>query len=392
MKGLKKMKKENCSQVNLKNQEVSKMSTANIPYNNKQLLKWSCFRIEKFEDTSNPKKSFELVLTPLTELVKQDGYTQFKDKLNWLYNNYSKENYQLVWSELQDYNERRKIKFIQDNLIARADYILNKQVEEWKLHFGEIPAWIEKLTDNQRQLLLDRALTCYGLKPEEVELNTKTLYTVPKQLVKEDYTYINSYLEKSDTQYKTIIKKQGKKLIKETYEYKQCKKDSKGNVLYWYNLFTDTQETYTRWSQEELDKDHVPKKYYNIFTDVVGKFKVYSDTLKRLAEDAVIRDARWMSQFNNTEFDLREHREVEDTSDFEERMQLATEYVQAHKGEMPVKELVATAMYLYNIKSNEYNKNSMVPVTDMQGPDSPYGLNVEFRDFLEPIYAEDEGR
>ena len=291
------MKKENCSQVNLKNQEVSKMSTANIPYNNKQLLKWSCFRIEKFEDTSNPKKSFELVLTPLTELVKQDGYEQFKDKLNWLYNNYSKENYQLVWSELQDYNERRKIKFIQDNLIARADYILNKQIEEWKLHFGEIPTWIEKLTDNQRQLLLDRALTCYGLKPEEVELNTKTLYTVPERLIK-DYT-------------------------------------EDGTAIYW--------------SQEELNKAHIDTFTY---TDVVGKFKVYTDTLKRLAEDAIIRDARWMSQFNNTEFDLREHREVE----------------------------------------NDETHNKMVPITDMQGPDSPYGIQVEFRDFLEPIYAEDEGR
>lgn len=273
------------------------MSTANIPYNNKQLLKWSCFRIEKFEDTSNPKKSFELVLTPLTELVKQDGYEQFKDKLNWLYNNYSKENYQLVWSELQDYNERRKIKFIQDNLIARADYILNKQIEEWKLHFGEIPTWIEKLTDNQRQLLLDRALTCYGLKPEEVELNTKTLYTVPERLIK-DYT-------------------------------------EDGTAIYW--------------SQEELNKAHIDTFTY---TDVVGKFKVYTDTLKRLAEDAIIRDARWMSQFNNTEFDLREHREVE----------------------------------------NDETHNKMVPITDMQGPDSPYGIQVEFRDFLEPIYAEDEGR
>lgn len=338
------MKKENYVQVNLKNQEVSKMSTANIPYNNKQLLKWSCFTIQEpasiwlrekdgeVKTLSNweidkmsqhPKKSwkglknFELINTPLLELGQKPGYEMFIDKLNWLYNNYSKENYQLVWEELQDYNESRKLKFIQKTVIARADYFLNKQVEEWKHHFynkketrdanGKLkiefepfPEWIEKLTDNQRSLLLDRARTCYGLEPEEVELDTKTIYTVPERLIKDGI--------------------------------------EDGTTIYW--------------SQEELDKDHVSKKLYNNFTDVVGKFKTYTDTLKRLAENAVIRDASWMAKFNNTECDLREQREVED----------------------------------------DESHNKMVPITDMQGPDSPYGLNVEFRDFLEPIYAEDEGR
>ena len=288
------MKKENVSQVNLKNQEVNKMSTANIPYNNKQLLKWSCFRIEKGADHT---QSFQLIRTPLVELVKQPGYEQFKDKLNWLYNHYSKENYQLVWSELQRFNERRREIYIQQTIIAKADYILNKQVEEWKYHFGEIPAWVKQLTDNQRALLLDRAKVCYGLEPEEVELTTKQVYTVPQQIVKE----INQY---GDTTYYTA---------------------------------------------EELYK---AKFNNNYLTAVVGRVKVYSQILKRLAEDAVIRDSRWLAQFNNTEFDLREHREVE----------------------------------------GDENHNKMVPITDMQGPDSPYGLNIEFRDFLEPIYAEDEGR
>ena len=73
--------------------------------------------------------------------------------------------------------------------------------------------------------------------------------------------------------------------------------------------------------------------------------------MRRIAEEAVIRDARWRAQFNDTEYDLREHREVEDTT--------------------------------------EHNK--MVPVTDLQGPDTPYGLDVEFRDFLEPVYEDGEG-
>ena len=286
------MKKENVSQMNLKNQEVYKMSTAKIPYNNKQLLKWSCFRIEKSEDYN---KSFELIHTPLTELVKKPGYEKFKDKLNWLYNNYSADNYRKVWAELQATNERRKTKFIQDTIIAKADYILNKQVEDWKFHFGEIPAWVEQLTDNQRQLLLDRARTCYGLEPEEVTLETKQVYTVPERIVKE----LNEH----------------------------------GEATYY--------------SQEELYKTHSEINYYN---EVVGRVKVHSTILKRLAENAVIRDASWFAKFNDTEYDLREHREVE----------------------------------------GDETHNKMVPIADMQGPDSPYGLEIEFRDFQEPIY-EDEG-
>ena len=284
--------KEKKEQMNLKNLEVTQMSNQSMPYNKQQLLKWSAFRIEKGADY---KQSFQLIRTPLVELVKHSGYEQFKDKLNWLYNNYSAENYQKVWNEIQKTNERRREHYIQQTIIAKADYILNKQVEEWRFHFGTIPSWISKLTDNQRALLLDRARTCYGLIPEEVELETKQVYTVPQQVIKE----INQY----------------------------------GEAVHY--------------SQEELNKAHHNNNY---FTDVVGRVKVVSQTLKRLAEDAVIRDASWFAKFNDTEFDLREHREVE----------------------------------------GDETSNRMVPIADMQGPDSPYGLDIEFRDFQEPVY-EDEG-
>lgn len=287
-------KKEKNVQMNLKNQEVSKMSTANIPYSKQQLLKWSAFRIEKGVDHN---QSFQLIHTPLVDLVKQPGYEKFKDRLNWLYNNYSAENYQIVWSELQQTNERRREHYIQQTIIAKADYILNKQVEDLRVHFGPIPKWIKSLTDNQRQLLLDRARTCYGLEPEEFELETKQVYTVPQQVIK---------------------------------EYRED-----GSAIYY--------------SQEELYKTHHNNNY---FADVVGRVKIKSAELQRLAEDAVIRDASWFAKFNDTEFDLREHRETE----------------------------------------GDEHSNKMVPITDLQGPDSPYGLDIEFRDFQEPIYGEeDEG-
>ena len=278
--------------MNLKNQEVSKMSTAKVPYNKQQLLKWSCFRIEKGVDHT---QAYQLIHTPLTELVKQPGYEQFKDKLNWLYNNFSKENYQLVWSELQKTNERRREHYIQQMIIAKADYILEKEIAHWKAHFGSIPQWIHNLTDSQRSLLLDRAKTCYGLEPEEVELETKQVYTVPQQIIK---------------------------------EYRED-----GSAIFY--------------SQEEIDKTHFNNNYY---TDVVGRVKVHSAELQRLAEDAVIRNASWFAKFNDTEFDLREHREVE----------------------------------------GDEHSNKMVPITDMQGPESPYGLDIEFRDFQEDLYGEDE--
>lgn len=290
------MKKEKFAQVNLKNQmEVSKMQEVkNIPYSKKALLKWSAFRIEK---STSYERYYDLINTPLVDLVKKPGYERFTDRLNWLYNNFSKENYQLVWSELQDYNEKRKVSLIQDNLITRADEKMAEEIKEWKYHFGEIPAWIEKLNDKQRDLLLARARVCYGLEPEEVVLETKQVYTLPRHIIK-DYNEL-------------------------------------GYPVYY--------------SQDELKKVNFVD---NCLNNIVGRVKIHSEYLKRLAENAVIRDASWLAKFNNTEFDLREHREVEDTEDH----------------------------------------NKMVPITDLQGNDSPYGIEVLLRDFLEPIYEEDEGR
>ena len=284
--------KEKQVQAKLQNQGVIQMSTANIPYNKQQLLKWSAFRIEKSDDYN---QSFQLIKTPLVDLVKHEGYEKFKDKLNWLYNNYTPANYQKVWSELQQTNERRRELYIQRTIIAKADYILNKQIENLKVHFGPIPEWIKSLTDNQRQLLLDRARTCYGLEPEEFELETKQVYVVPQQVIKE----INQY----------------------------------GETIHY--------------SAEELYK---AKFNNNYLSEVVGRVKVKSAELQRLAENAVIRDASWFAKFNDTEYDLREHREVE----------------------------------------GDETSNRMVPIADMQGDESPYGIPVEFRDFQEPIYEEDE--
>ena len=266
----------------------------NRPYSNKQLVKWTAFRVERTDDRQKP---YELIPTPLIELVKINGYTKFKDKLNWLYNNYSEQNYDLVWKELQDCNAKRIQKCIQDNVLEKAEWVLNLRIEEAKAHFGDIPEWITALSDNQRQLLLDRAKTCYGLEPEYdlARLSAKTIYTVPERFIK-DYNEFNE-------------------------------------PLYY--------------SQEELYKSKIDRLVYQ---DLVGKVTVVSEQLRRLAEDAVIRDAKWMSQFNDTEFDMRECREEE----------------------------------------GDVVRNKMVPISDLQGPDSPYGLDVVFRDFLEPLVSDDD--
>lgn len=289
------MKKEKNLQVNLKNQEVTQMSVQSIPYSNKSLLSWSAFRVERSEDKQRP---YKLIKTQLTELVKVSGYEKFKDKLNWLYNNYSAKNYELVWTELQNHNAKRIQKCFQDNAIEIADAKMQKAIDNIVAHFGEIPAWIKGLNDNQRQLLLDRARTCYDLVPEYdiCTVETKQLYSVSERYIKD----FNEF----------------------------------GDPIYYSN--------------EELYKAHmVPQSWQTL----VGRVQVAVESLRRLAEDAVIRDASWMAQFNNTDNDLRACRETE----------------------------------------GDETANQMVPITDMQGPDSPYGLNIEFRDFLEPVYEDGEG-
>lgn len=289
------MQKETSKQMTSKIQEVKEMTSQNIPYSNKALLKWSALKVVRSEDKQRP---YKLVKTALTELVKSAEYAQFKDRFNWLYKNYSPENYQLVWNELQNFNARRIQKCFQDNAIEIANARMEKIIKDRVLHFGEIPAWIEELSENQRALLLDRAKTCYGLYPEYelCTVETKQLYAVPERYIK-DF-------------------------------------DEFGNPVYYSN--------------EELYKAHVvPSQYQTL----VGRVQVTVEMLRRVAENAVIRDAKWLAQFNNTDLDMRELREVEDTT--------------------------------------EHNK--MVPIADLQGPDTPYGLNIEFRDFLEPIYEDGEG-
>lgn len=268
---------------------------SNIPYNNKALLKWSAFVIDRnYEDSNKP---YKMVCKPLTELVKHPGYEKFTAKLNWLYNNYNEQNYQLVWSELQNHNELRKERCFQNVVLEKAEKKFVEKVEELKLHFGPIPSWIAKLTDNQRKLLLDRAQVCYGLEPEYdlTVVQSKQLYCLPERFIKDYY--------------------------------------EDGTPLYYSN--------------QELYKSHTTPNNYK---ELVGKVDTSVELLRRLAEDAVIRDAHWMSEYNGTEYDLRECRESE---------------------------------------GDEHN-NVMVPIADMQGSESPYGLDMEFRDFLEPLYGEED--
>lgn len=324
------MKKENVYTSENSKKEVIQMTNIQAPYSRQQLLKWSAFRVE---ETNTDGKYYNLIRTPLKELVNQPGYTQFKARLNWLYNNYSEDNYRIVFTEIQMVNETRRNAYVQKALIAEADAKLAKEMRRITYHYGEIPQWVKNLNDAQHKLLLDRARTCYGLEPEYIALQTKEAYRVPQQLVKD-------YNEYGEPEYYTA---------------------------------------------EELAKTNFAVDTYN---EVIGKFKFYSDALNKIAEQAVIRDAKWYAQFNDTDNDLRSTIEVPDTSDFEERMAEATAYVIKHKGKMPAKELVATALYLYNIQPDEYNKNTMKPITCIE--DTYLGRDEEFVDFQCDIYGLDE--
>ena len=67
------------------------------PYNNKALLKGSALIINS--QPGNKDKPYTMTKVTLQELVKQPGYTKFKDRFNWLYKNYNESNYDLVWKE-----------------------------------------------------------------------------------------------------------------------------------------------------------------------------------------------------------------------------------------------------------------------------------------------------
>lgn len=268
---------------------VKNNSTITRPYTKQQLRKWSTMVPVPNQDPSKDK-IYELKRVTLVDLVKQPGYEKFKDKLNWLYNNYTNQNYDLIWSQINKQHEFVKKGIVYKHYVAKIEYAFNKTLETEIAKFGKIPAWIDRLPDEKRAIWLRYARVCFDLVPVETSICTKDIYTVPKSCIK-DYT-----------------------------EW--------GNPIYY--------------TKEELGE---VEEYISVF----GKHTL--NKVLRVAENAVIRDCAWMRQYNDTEFDLRVHREVEGDADH----------------------------------------NEMVPVVDPYADDAdkPYGIDVECRDFLEPLYTED---
>lgn len=224
-------------------------STTTRPYNKTALLKWSTMVPVPKKDP-NQDRVYDLKRVSLVDLVKQPGYEKFKDKLNWLYNNYTPQNYDLVWSQLTKHHECVKKGIVYKHYTAKIEYAFNKALETEIARFGEIPAWIDRLPDVKRAIWLRYARVCFGLVPVETNICTKDIYTVPKSCIK-DYT-----------------------------EW--------GNPIYY--------------TKEELGE---VEEYISVF----GKYTL--NKVLRVAENAVIRDCAWMKQFNDTEYDLRVMKSVE---------------------------------------------------------------------------------
>lgn len=322
--------------------EVSTMSTIQIPKNKTYFKQWSLFitlpggtTVAYREDGTayDKPKAFTLKRVPLTDLRKYKGYEQFADLANKLYRNYTPEGYAKFFQKFQAFNDRRQFEFNAEFEIRRFDWICEQRVKELALHYGEIPEVLFRLNDKQVEMLLDRARIKYDLVPEYIELQTKEIYRMlPKQLVKDV--------------------------------------DEFGDVTYY--------------SQEELDKaGYEPTE----FVDVLGKFKFHSAKLNRIAELAVIRDARWMAQFDDTVGDLRVYIETAD-DDYEMRMQQALTFVSEHKNEYPAKELIAMALHLFDLDAKSINHNLMIPVTSFETFERQ--PEIESRDFLCDVYGIDE--
>lgn len=212
------------------------MKEMNRPYNNKALLKWSAFRVTEGKDD----KVYDLELTPLTELVKQPGYKKFKDRFNWLYKNYSTQNFDLVWKELQDHNEDLKEDLIRQDTLRKSEMTVSYQMKDLEIYFGDIPKWIKELSPEEHALLLDRAVLLYQVEPdyEICKLYLKDIYTVPQRELMDYYEEIPVYHEL---------------------------KPSELNGPLSYNT-------------------------------IVGKAVVVSEYARKLAEQAAIRDASWIAK------------------------------------------------------------------------------------------------
>ena len=206
------------------------------PYNAKALTKWSAFRVTEGKED----KVYDLELTPLTELVKQPGYEKFKDRFNWLYKNYSTQNFDLVWKELQDHNEDLKEDLIRQDALRKSEMSASYQMKELEIYFGDIPKWIKELSPEKHALLLDRAVLLYQIEPdyEICKLYLKDIYTVPQRELMDYYEGIPVYYEL---------------------------KPSELNGTLSYNT-------------------------------IVGKAVVVSEYARKLAEQAAIRDASWIAK------------------------------------------------------------------------------------------------
>ena len=207
------------------------------PYNAKALLTWKAFRITKNVWAEKP---YTEVLVPLTCLIKEPEYHWLQPKLYQLYNNYTKSRYDIVWKELQDFNEARKERFIQEDILLRSEYTAKFQMEELVDYFGEIPEWIKDLSSERHASLLDEARLLYGVEPdyEICKLHLKDIYVVPERELMDYYEDVPVY--------------------------------------------------------HELKPDELKSHVYNT---IVGKCTVISEYARHIAEQAAIRDAAWIAKY-----------------------------------------------------------------------------------------------
>lgn len=206
------------------------------PYNNTALLKWTAFAIERNE--WNKEKPYTTTKVTLQELVKIPAYAKFKDRLNWLYKNYTPNNYDIVWKELQEYNLQRQEQYIQEEALLRSNYSMKFQIQEAIEYYGPIPDWIKALPPDRHECLLERAKLLYEIEPdyEAAKLDLKDIYTVPQREVMD---YLDS-----------------------------------GTPIYW----------------------ELQPSVSNHYVTVVGNFECVSPYLKKIAEQAAIRDAHWIAK------------------------------------------------------------------------------------------------
>lgn len=205
------------------------------PYNYNALLTTKVGHVVVSYDDNGSVEAYAIKLDLIKDVVNNPIYTRFtigdynlRDAFNIVARNYregkvssAQKLYRKVIAALQEYNDtliqgitvQLKLKdAARKEEVAKYYYTKEKQIK-WAELSDKAYGYYDNLTDEQRELLLDRAAD-YGIYPESLEMNLKDVYTFQPTPIVDDADDIHpwdTYLDRDKvdpkTPYVTVVGK-----------------------------------------------------------------------------------------------------------------------------------------------------------------------------------------